>query len=57
MENQERLEKIEAELISIKKLIVLAIANSTANQTEIAEVLGVDKSTVSRMLLSKKKHS
>lgn len=37
------------ELATIKRLLVLALIRSGANQTEIAGALGVDRSQVSRM--------
>jgi predicted transcriptional regulator len=39
-----------AELISIKRLLMFALLQSGASQSQVASALGVDKSVVSRML-------
>lgn len=41
------------ELISIKKLLVLKLINEGFTQSQIATVLGVDQSLVSRMVPSR----
>jgi len=45
---------IEAELNSLKKLMILFLLKAGTNQDEIALALGVDQSSVSRMFPTRK---
>ena len=42
-----------AELVAIKRLLILALRRSGASQDEVAGALEIDQSQVSRMLASK----
>lgn len=43
---------ILAELVSIKRLLVVSLLKSGANQRQVAAALGIDQSQVSRMFPS-----
>lgn len=47
--NQDRDDRNLAELVAIKKLLVLGLLRSGASQGEIATALGVNQSQVSRL--------
>jgi DNA-directed RNA polymerase specialized sigma subunit len=48
-ESKVSMSRIEKELESIKKLIVLLLLKTGASQNEIAAALGIDQSRISRM--------
>ncbi len=49
---EETLSEIQAELITIRKLLLVGLMRSGASQAEIAGALGVNQSSISRMLIS-----
>lgn len=45
--------EVHDELVSIKKLLIVALVRSGLSQTEVATALGVNQTTVSRMFPEK----
>lgn len=56
-DNEETLDKISLELVSIRRLMLFALMRGGASQSELAETLGVSQSSISRMIPSQKKES
>lgn len=50
-------DKILSELVAIKKLLIAIMLKNDYTQTEVANVIGVDQSVISRMINTSKKTS
>lgn len=50
-------EAILAELVAIKRLLISEMMRKGATQDDVAKALGIDRSQISRMFVTKKKSS